>query len=54
MAHWLRHSAGSHVTDSQVDLRYVRDDLGHASITTGQRRTRTTMIATEPPNPGSN
>jgi site-specific recombinase XerC len=43
------------MTDSQVDLRYVRDDLGHASIsTTGQRRTRTTMIATEPPNPGSN
>jgi site-specific recombinase XerD len=33
-AHWLRHTAGSHMTDGQVDLRYVRDNLGHASIAT--------------------
>lgn len=33
-AHWLRHTAGSHMTDSQVDLRFVRDNLGHASIAT--------------------
>jgi site-specific recombinase XerD len=33
-AHWLRHSAGSHMADSKVDLRMVRDNLGHASLTT--------------------
>src|ERR1700730_2960494 len=33
-AHWLRHTAGSHMIDGQLDLRYVRDNLGHASIST--------------------
>jgi len=33
-AHWLRHTAGSHMTDRQVDLRFVRDNFGHASIAT--------------------
>ncbi|OUL80925.1 tyrosine-type recombinase/integrase, partial [Paraburkholderia hospita] len=33
-AHWLRHSAGSHMADNQVDLRLVRDNLGHAALTT--------------------
>ncbi|KWR79302.1 integrase [Cupriavidus sp. IDO] len=33
-AHWLRHTAGSHMTDQQVDLRFVRDNFGHASIAT--------------------
>jgi integrase/recombinase XerD len=33
-AHWLRHTAGSHMMDQQVDLRYVRDNLGHESIST--------------------
>jgi integrase/recombinase XerD len=33
-AHWLRHSAGSHMADQQVDIRLVRDNLGHASLTT--------------------
>lgn len=33
-AHWLRHTAGSHMTDQQVDLRFVRDNLGHASLAT--------------------
>src|SRR6516164_6673100 len=33
-AHWLRHSAGSHVADQQVDLRLVRDNPGHASLGT--------------------
>jgi site-specific recombinase XerD len=33
-AHWLRHSAGSHMADQRVDLRLVRDNLGHASLTT--------------------
>jgi integrase/recombinase XerD len=33
-AHWLRHTAGSHMMDGQVDLRYVRDNLGHVSIST--------------------
>ncbi|SIT51590.1 Integrase family protein [Paraburkholderia piptadeniae] len=33
-AHWLRHTAGSHMADQQVDLRLVRDNLGHASLGT--------------------
>ncbi|QYY33169.1 MULTISPECIES: tyrosine-type recombinase/integrase [Cupriavidus] len=33
-AHWLRHTAGSHMSDRQVDLRHVRDNFGHASIST--------------------
>lgn len=33
-AHWLRHTAGSHMANSQVDLRYVRDNLGHDSLQT--------------------
>jgi site-specific recombinase XerD len=33
-AHWLRHSAGSHMADQAVDLQLVRDNLGHASLTT--------------------
>ena len=33
-AHWLRHTAGSHMTNGAVDLRHVRDNLGHASIST--------------------
>ncbi|HDR9103654.1 tyrosine-type recombinase/integrase [Paraburkholderia sp. A3RO-2L] len=33
-AHWLRHTAGSHMSDQQVDLRHVRDTFGHSSIAT--------------------
>ncbi|MBN3808516.1 tyrosine-type recombinase/integrase [Paraburkholderia sp. Ac-20347] len=33
-AHWMRHSAGSHMADGNVDLRLIRDNLGHASLTT--------------------
>jgi integrase/recombinase XerD len=33
-AHWLRHTAGSHMANSAVDLRHVRDNMGHASIST--------------------
>lgn len=33
-AHWLRHTAGSHMADGNVDLRYVRDNLGHESLKT--------------------
>jgi site-specific recombinase XerD len=33
-AHWLRHTTGSHMMDGRVDLRYVRDNLGHGSIST--------------------
>ncbi len=32
-AHWLRHTAGSRMADD-IDLRHVRDTLGHASIAT--------------------
>ncbi|WOB10959.1 tyrosine-type recombinase/integrase [Piscinibacter gummiphilus] len=31
--HWLRHTAGSHQSDS-VDLKAVRDNLGHANLAT--------------------
>lgn len=34
-AHWLRHSYGSYLAnDKQVPLTYIRDELGHASIST--------------------
>jgi integrase/recombinase XerD len=33
-AHWLRHTAGSHMADQDIDLRLVRDNLGHDSLTT--------------------
>jgi site-specific recombinase XerD len=33
-AHWMRDSAGSHMADGNVDLRLIRDNLGHASLTT--------------------
>jgi site-specific recombinase XerD len=33
-AHWLRHTAGSHMANNQVDLRHVRDNLGHESLST--------------------
>lgn len=33
-AHWLRHTAGSHMVEQHIDLRFVRDNLGHESIAT--------------------
>ncbi|MGX9936494.1 tyrosine-type recombinase/integrase [Advenella kashmirensis] len=33
-AHWLRHTAGSHMANNQIDLRNIRDNLGHESIST--------------------
>lgn len=33
-AHWLRHSAGSHMANQGMDLRVIRDTLGHESIAT--------------------
>jgi site-specific recombinase XerD len=33
-AHWLRHTAGSHMADGGLDLRSVRDNLGHVSLNT--------------------
>jgi integrase/recombinase XerD len=32
--HWLRHTAGSHMANQDMDLRHVRDTLGHESINT--------------------
>ncbi len=31
--HWLRHTAGSHLSE-QADLKVVRDNLGHANLST--------------------
>jgi site-specific recombinase XerD len=36
-AHWLRHTAGSNMAGSNMDLRHVRDNLGHESISTTSR-----------------
>jgi integrase/recombinase XerD len=33
-AHWLRHSAGTHMADANIDLRLIRDNLGHTSLAT--------------------
>ena len=32
--HWLRHTAGTHMTDAGMDLKTVRDNFGHATIST--------------------
>ena len=32
--HWLRHSAGTHMTDAGRDVKAVRDNFGHATIST--------------------
>jgi site-specific recombinase XerD len=47
-AHWLRHTTGSRMMDGQVDLRYVRDNLGHESISTTSQCTRTTTTGIAP------
>ena len=33
-AHWMRHTAGSNMTSSNMDIRHIRDNLGHESLTT--------------------
>jgi site-specific recombinase XerD len=33
-AHWMRHTAASNMTSEDMDLRHVRDNLGHGSIST--------------------
>lgn len=33
-AHWLRHTAASNMTNEGIDLKLVRDNLGHESIST--------------------
>lgn len=33
-AHWLRHTAGSNMANTAMDLRHVRDNLGHESLST--------------------
>ena len=32
--HWLRHTAGTHMTDAGLDVKTVRDNFGHATIST--------------------
>lgn len=32
--HWLRHTAGTHMVENDMDLIEVRDTLGHSSLTT--------------------
>lgn len=32
--HWLRHTAGTHMTDAGIDVKTVRDNFGHATIST--------------------
>lgn len=32
--HWIRHTAGSHMANNQIDLCNIRDNLGHVSIST--------------------
>lgn len=35
--HWLRHTAGTHMIEQDMDLLHVRDTLGHSSINTTNR-----------------
>lgn len=32
--HWLRHTAGTHMTDAGLDVKAVRDNFGHSTIST--------------------
>jgi site-specific recombinase XerD len=32
--HWLRHTAGTHMTDAGMDVKTVRDNFGHVTIST--------------------
>lgn len=36
-AHWIRHTAGTNMAGGDMDLRHVRDNLGHESISTTNR-----------------
>lgn len=36
-AHWIRHTAGSHMANQNIDIRIIRDILGHESISTSNR-----------------
>lgn len=33
-AHWIRHTAWTHMADAKIDVRFIRDNAGHASIAT--------------------
>jgi integrase/recombinase XerD len=33
-AHWIRHTTWTHMADNDIDLRFIRDNAGHASIST--------------------
>ena len=35
--HWMRHTAGTHMLEQDIDLLHVRDTLGHDSINTTNR-----------------
>ena len=35
--HWMRHTAGTHMLEQNIDLLHVRDTLGHDSINTTNR-----------------
>lgn len=35
--HWLRHTAGTHMVENNIDILHVRDTLGHQSLTTTNR-----------------
>lgn len=35
--HWLRHTAGTHMVEKNIDILHVRDTLGHQSLTTTNR-----------------
>lgn len=33
-AHWIRHTTWTHMANKNIDLRYIRDNAGHSSIST--------------------
>lgn len=35
--HWLRHTAGTHMVENDIDILHVRDTLGHRSLQTTNR-----------------
>lgn len=43
-AHWMRHTAGSNMASRSIDIRHVRDNLGHESITTTNNWTSPALL----------
>lgn len=42
--HWIRHTAGTHMVENQIDILHIRDTLGHSSLQTTNRYLHTAEL----------